>query len=406
MRRFRFAPAAGLRPAKVYAGDFAYAAPGAAIVALCLALFMVILQGLPAQAGQRGIKEPADKRLTDLGGTRQEDEGEPSAAEFEFAGIAARLNGLLELNYEYLDPSDTDDRSRNSRSDVFVGTLGLALRLFFNDWSKASIAVAAEDVGKEGKSGRVLLDEATVTLKCPWAPLYFVGGKTLMPFGAFENHLVSGTLTEDLYEIDQWGAIIGSRPGFLGADVSFAVYKDPEVIKNLSNFNPGAYRSRRREESEFQSYALRAALEPLADTLFVKVFYDSEPGIGKRNQSVGGALTADIWKFSLDLEGITALTREKGKNNEENKESAWLVGLSFDLLEDVELAARYEVFLDDDIGRQDEVLDYRLVAGFNYSFLEHATVSFEYGFAKFEREKGSPAADRQDAIQVQLALEF
>jgi two-component system OmpR family response regulator len=49
-------------------------------------------------------------------------------------------------------------------------------------------------------SGKIVLDEAILTLKCPSPPLYLHGGKSAMPFGAFEDHLISGTLTEDLYE--------------------------------------------------------------------------------------------------------------------------------------------------------------------------------------------------------------
>jgi hypothetical protein len=88
-------------------------------------------------------------------------------------------------------------------------------------------------------------------------------------------------------------------------------------------------------------------LEPLEDTLFVRAFFDSEQGVGRRNRSAGGALRVEAWKIGLDLEYIAALTREKGENREENKESAGLVGLSFDFLDSLELAARYEAFHDD-----------------------------------------------------------
>jgi hypothetical protein len=72
-----------------------------------------------------------------------------------------------------------------------------------------------------------------------------------MPFGAFEDHFISGALTESLYEIDQWGATLGITPDFLGADFSLSVYREPEVIENLRNFNPDAYRRARVKRGEF-----------------------------------------------------------------------------------------------------------------------------------------------------------
>ena len=295
-----------------------------------------------------------------------------------------------------------------------MSTAELALRVFFNDWSKSKVVVAAEDVGKQGGDGKIRLDEAIVTLASERVPLYFIGGKTVMPFGVFEDHLIEGTLTEDLYEIDEWGAIVGFTPDVYGLNISFSVYEDPQIIKNLNDFETHAYRSGRRKDNKWRSFIASVSLEPVEDTLILSAYYDSEPGDGSRNQSVGGALTLNYWKFTLDAEYITALKREKGDNDEENKESAGVVGLAFDVSDSLELAVRYGFFDDDNPGDQDEVLDYQIVAGFNYdllemvdfSFLEMATLSFEYRFSRYEKEKDGNAADSQNMFQFQLAVGF
>ena len=235
-----------------------------------------------------------------------------------------------------------------------------------------------------------------------------------MPFGGFEDHLIEGTLTEDLYEIDEWGATVGFAPDFFGLDISFSVYEDPQIINNLNDFETHAYRSGRRKDAKWKSFIANIALEPVEDSLFLSAFYDSEPGDGSRNESVGSALTLNYWKFTLDAEYITALKREKGENEAENKESAWVVGLAFDLSDSLELATRYGFFDDDNPGDQDQVLNYQVVAGFNYallelvniSFLEMATLSFEYRFSRYEKEKDSNSADSQNMFQFQLALGF
>ena len=332
----------------------------------------------------------------------------------EIFGKKVRLNGLVELNYEYLDVDDIGDENSGSSSDFFISTAELALRVFFNEWSKTKIVVTAEDVGQQGEDGKIRLDEAIATLKSLQVPFYFIGGKTVMPFGVFEDHLIEGTLAEDLYEIDEWGATLGFNPDFYGLNLSFSIYEDPQVIENLQNFDTHDFRPERQKEDKFRSFITNVTLEPIEDSLILSAYYDSEPGDGNRNQTVGGALTLKYWKFTLDAEYITALTREKGENEEENKESAGVVGLAFDLLDSWQLATRYEVYDDDNPGDQDEVLDYRIVAGFNYSLLDvfnfsyltDALFSFEYRYSKYEKETGSEAANSQNMFQFQLALGF
>ena len=295
-----------------------------------------------------------------------------------------------------------------------MSTAELALRVFFNEWSKTKIVVTAEDVGQQGEDGKIRLDEVIATLKALQVPFYFIGGKTVMPFGVFEDHLIEGTLAEDLYEIDEWGATLGFNPDFFGLDISLSVYRNAQVIENLKDFDTHEFRPGRQKEDKFRSYIVNVTLEPIEDTLSLSAFYNSEPGDGNRNQSIGGAFTLNYWKFTLDAEYITALEREKGDNGAENKESARIVGLAFDLLESLQLATRYEVFSDDTRGDQDEVLDYRLVAGFNYSLLDlvdfssltEALLSFEYRYSKFEKEVGSEATNSQNMFLFQLALWF
>jgi hypothetical protein len=329
-------------------------------------------------------------------------------------GEKVRLNGAVELNYEYLDLDDIGDENSDSSSDFFLSTAELALSVLFNAWSETHIVVTAEDVGQQGEDGTVRLDEAILTLKSPQMQLYVVGGKTVMPFGVFEDHLIDGTLAEDLYEIDEWGATLGFNPDFYGLDISLSVYEDPQVIENLQNFDTHDWRPRRQKESKFRSYIANITLEPLEDTLTVSAFYDNEPGDGSRNQSIGGAFTLSYWKLSLGAEYITALEREKGANGVENKESAAVVGIAFDALDSLQLATRYGVFDDDNPGDQDEVLDYQLVAGFNlslldgvdFSYLTDALFSFEYRYSKYEKEKDSDATNSQNMYMFQLVLGF
>ncbi|MGD8685904.1 MAG: hypothetical protein PVH15_03970 [Syntrophobacterales bacterium] len=353
--------------------------------------------------------EEQEQQPIELEETNDEDE------ETEGTVILSRLpvekitiGGFIDLDFDYFDRSDISDKNSDSTSDLGLGSVDLELRVFFNEWVKSKIVLAADDVGKEDGDEDIKLDEAIMTLECPYVPLYFVGGKTVLPFGVFEDRLIVGTITEELYEVDTVGATLGFTPDLYGLDISFTVYEGQEIIENLEDFGAHEFTPDRQEEDDVNSFIANVTLEPVEDTLTLSVFYNSEPGDGDRNQTIGGAFTLEAWKFSVDAEYFTALEREKGDNGEENKDSAWVVGLAFRPLESVplEFVTRYEDFDDDESGDQDEVLDYRYVAGFSYKFLKWATFFFEYNYFKFERESGSDAADELNSLHFRIGLAF
>ncbi len=379
------------------------------------ALSLICPLNAPGNEAEHEVKQ-REKKLEEIEEKKEEEEkaSEEMTIIEQLFGEKVRLNGFIESNYEYVDVEDTEDDDSGSRSDLFVSSVALAVRVFPNKWSKAKIQLELEDLGKKDGTTKARLDEATLTVKAPWVPVYFAGGKTVMPFGVFEDQLIEGTLAEDLYEIDEVGAIVSFTPDFYGLDISLSVYDDASIMENLNDFDTHEFREGRKEEDSYESYIANISLEPVEDIISVSTFYNSEPGDGRRNNSIGGALTFNLWRFVLDAEYIAALQREDGENGRENKESAAVVGLAFDVLDSLQLAGRYEAFDDDNPGDQDEVLDYRFVTGFNYSlidlidirYIEDIIFSCEYRFSRFEKEKGSDAADSQKMLQFQLAVEF
>ena len=318
------------------------------------------------------------------------------------------LAGFIDLDYDYYEVSDVSDKESGGRTDVGLGSVDLELRVFFNKWAKAKFTLAADDVGKQESKTKIKVDDAFFTLTCPWVPLYFKGGYTTLPFGVFEDPLIIGTIIEDLYEIERVGATLGFAPDFYGLNVSFTVYAGQDIIRNLGNFGIDGYSVDREKKNEVNSFIANVTLEPVEDVLSLSVFYDSEPGDGRRNETIGSAFTLDLWKFALDGEYVAALQRQKRENGEENKESAWVVGLAFRPLESVplELAVRYEDFADDLKENQDEILDDRYVAGFSYKFLEWATFFFEYDYSNYEKEEDSDAADHAYELHFRIDLAF
>jgi hypothetical protein len=318
------------------------------------------------------------------------------------------LGGFIDLDYDYYEVSDVSDKDSGSSSDLGLGSVDLELRVFFNEWVKAKFVLAAEDVGKKDGEEKIKVDEAFFTMTCPYIPMYFVGGYRVLPFGVFEDRLITGLITEDLYEIEEVGATLGFAPDFYGLDISLTVYGGQDIIENLEDVGTHEFSPDRKEDDDVSSFIANVTLEPVEDLLSLSVFYDSEPGDGKRNQTIGSAFTLYVWKFSLDGEYIAALQREKGDNGEENKESAWIAGLAFRPLESVplEFVARYEDFDNDQDGNQDEIVDDRYVAGFSYKFLERTTFFFEYNYLNYEKERGSDGADHVNTFHFRIGLAF
>ncbi|MCG6917659.1 MAG: porin [Deltaproteobacteria bacterium] len=343
--------------------------------------------------------------------TEEEEEEEPT----EGTPILSRLpvekvtlGGYIDLDYDYYEVSDVSDKNSGSSSDLGLGSVELELRVFFNKWVKAKTKITADDVGKKDGDEKIKVDEAFFTMKCPYIPTYFVGGYRDLPFGVFEDRLITGTIIEDLYEIQEVGATLGFDPDFYGLDISFTVYRGQDIIENLEDYGTHEYSPDREEDDDVSSFIANVTLEPVEDKFIMSVFFDSEPGDGRRNLTMGSAFTLDVWKFSFDGEYITALQREDGENGEENKESAWVAGLAFRPVESVplELVVRYEDFDNDQQGNQDEILDDRYVAGFSYKFLKWATFFFEYDYLNYEKERGSDAADHVNTFHFRIGLAF
>jgi opacity protein-like surface antigen len=313
---------------------------------------------------------------------------------------------LFELVCAYTDVERTDDKDSGRDVDIYLDSAEFDLHVKPHDAIEARVVAGVESIHKNGDAAAGFLDEATLRLQYPGTPFYFVGGKRTQPFGVFENRLISSTVTEDVYEIVKVGATAGYAPDWRGLDLSLTAYRGQEIIQNLQSFESHAFAKGRQSRNENGAYIASLRLEPLAERLVLNTYYDNEPGDGRRNQSLGGALTLSVRDFNLDCEYITALTRERGDNGDENLENAWFVGLSWEPWEVFEIATRYEHFDADNPADQEEVVDYRWLAGFNYALTDYTILSVEYRYTNFEQASDGKAAASQNELILQIALEF
>lgn len=316
-----------------------------------------------------------------------------------------RLGLSLELNGSYSDIEDEGDAAGGDLRDLYVGAIGFRLDAAWTEWLSFDLLAELEDIGKHNESATATLSEVFVTLHHPQIPVYFIGGKRTLPFGAFENRLISGPLTEELYEIVDAGATLGVQFDAWPSDLSLTLYQGQHVIENLEQFNTHQFADGRAETERIDAYILAFDAQPVDEVLTFALFLNSEPGDGRRNESIGAAAAWRLFDVTVDLEYVHALKRESGENGDQNLETAWIAAIAYQPVDAIQAAARYEHF-DDDRAEQDQVVDYRYLAGLNYFINENMTISFEYRHTELERQEGSDAADAVNEYQLQLAFEF
>jgi len=369
--------------------------------------------------GELKAKNKVIEEIMAKKGTAAEDKGANWSDKVTFSGA-------VELDYSYADDSDTGNNTINdSTSDLNIGTAELGAEIAFHEYVTGNLILKGEDLDD---NDRVFWDEATITIRKEGFPLYFVGGKRGQPFGAFESHLISDPITKELYEIADTGATFGFIPGVLGLDISATVYKGEALMAHmlegaygldrtyldststLAGWRASGMRATYEETDDLSSYIANVTMEPI-EGMALGAFYNSEPGDGQRNNTLGGMFHLEIAKFVLDAEYITAVQREKDPvNGNEHKESAWFGSIAWQFTDPIEIAARYEAFDDDIQGEQDGHLKDRCGLGLTYTLFEKdsftTSLMAEYRNSSYEKAAGSIADDGLNEFFAKLAIEF
>ena len=314
------------------------------------------------------------------------------------------FSGAIELDYSYTDPRDTTVVNSDSTSDLNIGAAELGLEVCFHEYVTGNFILKGEDLDDDD---HVFWDEATITIQKEDFPLYFVGGKRGQPFGMFESHLISDTITQDCYEIAKTGATVGFVPGILGLDISATVYRGDTLIEHLDEAEVGA-EVVIPDNDDVSSFIANITMEP-AEGLLLSAYWDSEPGNDERNETLGGTVHYEFWKVTLDTEYIGATKREK-TGGKEYKEFAWFAAAAFQVIDPLEIAVRYGAFNDDIDGDQDGHLENRYSVGASYTLFEKddfaTTLMLEYRKSNYENEAGVTVEDTVNEAFAKLAIEF
>ncbi|HAV42673.1 TPA: hypothetical protein DCX15_01470 [bacterium] len=285
-----------------------------------------------------------------------------------YADSEVNVGGLIEVGYEKIG---------EEVGNLKTGDIELGFKARLNEKVSGRIGLRLD-----GLPEAEALDEATITLeRFSEFPFFVTMGKTVMPFGVFNSHLISDPWTKENKVVTWETKAVGLVGGYAHkqVEVSCALYdssdlKDPEAL------------------------AAQISLKPTEGVTFgasYKSYHDV-----KNNEVLGytdlSVMTEMVWKkMTLDGEYIVATKREENAP----KPSAYSVGLAFQATESLELAVRYDKLNDDD---EDRIRpDSRIGAGLNYTLFEAVTLGVEYGHTKKEEDgKG------KDELLAKWAIKF
>jgi hypothetical protein len=381
-----------------------------AIGTICLAMCLATpLFGQSSDFELRRRIEQLEKRLG-LYQQKEKENEEPRWTDH------INLNGTVEFDYEYADDSDVSDNTVNdSTSDIKVGTVELGLGIEFHETVTGSLVLKAENVGDSDSttSDDVFVDEAIITLQKEGFPLYFLGGKRTQPFGYFNSNLANDPITQDLYEISKAGATVGWTPGVLNMDISLTVYRGETLADKAEEAGIGFTRDKTSgytASNDVSSYIANITAYCLNDCMSFAGYFNSEPGDGDRNETIGGTFHYSIENIKLDLDAeyMAAMSRENASNDEEAKESAWFVAAAYQVIDPLQLAIRYEAFDDDVSGDQAGTLEDRFSLGGTYKLFEKepfvCNLMAEYRLSNYEDAAG--ADDNLNEFFARLCIAF
>jgi hypothetical protein len=291
------------------------------------------------------------------------------------AEVEISMGGLIEVGYEKINYEKTADKPGN----LTTGDIELNIDAKLNEKVSGNILLRPDTPDE-------ILDEATVTLEnFSEKPFFITVGKTVMPFGVFNSHLISDPWTKEndlvVWETKAVGVIGGYSHKMV--KVAAALY-DSSDLKD-----PGA----------------------LAGQLFVmpqdgvtfgvsyKSYYEDGQNEAGENEAfkyadLSGMVELVVDKLIINGEYSWASTRGKSAP----KLSAYSAGLAFQAIDPLELALRYDILNDDD-GNAVNAKS-RIGGGFNYNLLKDVTLSGEYGRTTMEDD------EYRNEYKAKLAIKF
>jgi hypothetical protein len=375
------------------------------LIILCSCLILVCANAYPVMA-QDSISSDSAEKSTKAGGVKsledrikQLEDAIKRQPESDKWYDRLQISGLIEVEASHGKTDFKDSVVEDEKtSDVDLATVELGVDAKISAHVDGHVLFKYED-------DDLFVDEGFITIVgTETFPAYLIAGRQYIPFGNFDSHFVTDPTTLVLGETNDGAVVAGYRFGGEMVDVSIGAYngdakksdKDDVVnsfvgsivVSSIENIKFGA------------SYTSNIAGSDTFNTVVV------DPD--NLDSLVGGwsaFVTFEfLERFKLTGEYVGALDNFKAgeiydtADTKERKPSAWNVELGVAIIDNVELAARYE---GSDDGGADFLPESQYGAVLNWGFFKNTNLALEYLHGEFEDD-----AQETDSFIAQLAIEF
>ena len=366
--------------------------------ALLLTLWLVLPSG-PVLAAESNESQTVEQRLKTLEETQAE--FYHTLAEKKAAGLSSQItdrisiSGLLEVELS-AENTKFDGGDSTASSDLVLATAQLGFGIRFTDEVRGNIALLYEEDG-DG----IDVDEAAIDVD--FAPVFGRLGRIYVPFGVFNSHFVNSPMTQELGETRETALLLGYGHELISVS-AFLFNGDAEKLG---------------EEDQLRDWGASLVLTPAEGIelggSFLSDLADSDAELLSEYRSrVGGwsaFATVTRGTFGLSAEVLGAVDSfsvddlDADGNGHGDQPLAWNLEFSWSLLDNMEVAARYE--------GSDEFAGFperQYGIGASWSPWEYATLSLEYLRGEFDggfgMDEDGDRMDTRDLVTAQLAFEF
>ncbi|MDY6790573.1 MAG: LbtU family siderophore porin [Thermodesulfobacteriota bacterium] len=313
------------------------------------------------------------------------------------------LSGAIEVEagFEKIDYNDPATKDEDS-SDIVIATVeaGIDAEIVKHVSGHLLFLYEEDDTDLE-------VDEAIISIKGEdVVPLYLNAGQMYVPFGNFESHMISEPITLELGETRESAVVAGFATDWL--DISAGVFNgDIDEIgedNKIESYVAGAVFT--LPENTVSGFVLSAGgsyISNIGDSDSLQEDIESGP-VTIRDYVAGYSAFISISaldRFFLNAEYLTAadefaageLSFDGGRKF---KPSTWYAELAVSVIDDLEVAVRYEA--SDDGG--DFLPEKRYGGAITYGLFENTSLGLEYLHGEFKND------DEIDVVTAQLAIEF
>ena len=375
------------------------------LILLCSCLIMVCARAYPVMA-QDSMPSDQAEQTTKVGGVKsledrikQLEDAIRRQPESDKWYDRIQISGLIEVEAShgktnFKDPAVEDEKT----SDVDLATVELVVDAKIAEHVDGHVMFKYEE-------DDLFVDEGFITLVgTETFPAYLIAGRQYIPFGDFDSHFVTDPNTLILGETNEGAVIVGYRFGGEMVDVSAGA------------FNGSAKES--GKDDVIDSFVGSIVVNPFENLMFGASYTSNLAGSDTFNtvvvdpdnlDSLVGGWSAFVSfkfleRFKLIGEYVCALDNFKAgeiynaANTKERKPSAWNMELGVAIIDNLELAVRYD---GSDDGGADFLPESQYGAVLNWGFYKNTNLALEYLHGEFEDD-----AQETDSFIAQLAIEF